>query len=989
MPSDDELARTATAAGTSEQASKLGDTLGRYRIERTLGEGGMGVVHAAFDPDLERRVALKVLRGAESDEARQRLLREARAMARLTHANVVTVHEVGSASGRDYVALELVVGETLAEWLRAQPRTPDEIVAAFVAAGRGLAAAHHAGLVHRDFKPHNVLRRRDGRVCVTDFGLARGVDATGLETTTNLKSSSNSVSTPSSLSGLTATGSVLGTPAYMAPEQWTGGTIGPAADQFAFCVALWEALTGERPFRGATLDDLKRDVARGPAELDASRLPWRLRGALRRGLDADPSRRWPNMDALLAAISPRRRSRLPLVLAGCVVVAAAALYVALGRGGGALGCPPPARDPAPLLAASFGRADVAQVFARDVARWRELRGQACSEAPDRRADKLACLDGVIARAAAVQLATARAGANGSPDEALSWLIDPDACAGATPPRLTLAPSEDTQAALALMLAAKSQHHKPDEASVRALATRSGLDSCSRTIALAALDAISDASVGHKAATDEITAADACGDDWLRAYALIAEAPYEYEQPSIGPKGRAAVERAKVAVDRVPDRGLVATIDQMRAQIAGQDKHFAEAFATVEHAVETFGARGQRREQIAAVETANGLRFQRTEVADLEAMRASIAKWKPVAAELHDDHLVRALGMTDAYARLFLGDLAGAHPELVRLWEPDHHPDMPSQKVAGTVVDAAGKPVAGATVAVGILMWVDSMGVLPFGDTTGLRMTTSDADGRFEIADAPMTGAIFAQQGDRRVAQALAPNARLVLQPTRKLAGKVNLGTTLRTKTFVMIASEATRSLMMMAPLEADGTFAYDGAPTSELSVGVATWALERSGNVAFTKVPPSHEAALGLVLDAPNTDRVLEVIARSELPTALDAAQVFLMPGRHQVKTVDELNKQSHGQAVGQMRFAKAIVGEDIPAAVRGKTRPGDLIAHFTDVPSGEVTVCVVGINGDVNDSAMWRKLTAHARELQLRCATARADETSLIVEVPPQKRFD
>jgi len=143
----EDLARTATAAaGAGGAAPVLGTTLGRYRLERMLGEGGMGVVHAAFDPDLERRVALKVLRTADGgDVARQRLLREARAMARLTHANVVTVHEVGSADGRDYVAMELVEGETLDVWLRAAKRTPEEIVEAFVAAGRGLAAAHARG----------------------------------------------------------------------------------------------------------------------------------------------------------------------------------------------------------------------------------------------------------------------------------------------------------------------------------------------------------------------------------------------------------------------------------------------------------------------------------------------------------------------------------------------------------------------------------------------------------------------------------------------------------------------------------------------------------------------------------------------------------------------------------------------------------------------------------------------------------------------------
>src|SRR6185312_1481165 len=176
--SDDELARTATApgsdAGGGTAMPPLTGSLGRYRLERELGVGGMGVVHAAFDPDLERRVALKVLKTDRGDdEARQRLLREARAMARLTHPNVVTVHEVGSAGGRDYVAMELVEGQSLDQWLKAAHRTPAEIVPAFLAAGRGLAAAHAAGLVHRDFKPHNVLRRSDGRIAVTDFGLAR------------------------------------------------------------------------------------------------------------------------------------------------------------------------------------------------------------------------------------------------------------------------------------------------------------------------------------------------------------------------------------------------------------------------------------------------------------------------------------------------------------------------------------------------------------------------------------------------------------------------------------------------------------------------------------------------------------------------------------------------------------------------------------------------------------------------------------------------
>ena len=165
---------TATASAKVSAAAPVGAMLGRYRLERELGAGAMGVVHAAFDPDLERRIALKVLRvPAATPEAKGRLMREARAMARLAHPNVVTVHEIGTAGGRDFVAMELIHGETLAHWLRSTRRSTAAILDAFLAAGRGLAAAHAAGIVHRDFKPHNVLRGRDGRIAVTDFGLAR------------------------------------------------------------------------------------------------------------------------------------------------------------------------------------------------------------------------------------------------------------------------------------------------------------------------------------------------------------------------------------------------------------------------------------------------------------------------------------------------------------------------------------------------------------------------------------------------------------------------------------------------------------------------------------------------------------------------------------------------------------------------------------------------------------------------------------------------
>jgi len=350
VATEDELAQTATA--TPSAAARLPPApsrLGKYQLEGELGAGGMGVVHAAFDPDLERRVAIKLLRDSNGDVSRARLLREARAMARLAHPNVVTVYEVGTIDGRDFVAMELFEGQSLAEWLRTERPSQREVLDTFIAAGRGLAAAHAENLVHRDFKPHNVLRGKRGRIAVTDFGLARPIDAK--LAITRQVAGAMPVSPM-----LTATGAVLGTPAYMSPEQWEGGDVGPTTDQFAFCVALWEALAGARPFPGQTGDELRAAIAKGPP--DPRHVPRRFRASLRRGLDPHPARRFASMDALLDALEKARRPRvLPWLAVLVPALIIGVLIAALGETHEPAATPQPKLEATAPVIASIKRVD--------------------------------------------------------------------------------------------------------------------------------------------------------------------------------------------------------------------------------------------------------------------------------------------------------------------------------------------------------------------------------------------------------------------------------------------------------------------------------------------------------------------------------------------------------------------------------------------------------------------------------------------------------
>ena len=320
-----------------------GEFIDRYVVLEQIGVGGMGVVFKALDPELERRVAIKLLKtrpGPMNTEGRARLVREGQAIARLAHPNVVAVHDVG-VFRKDlfFVAMEYVEGGSLKQWLKAGRRSHREIIDVFVQAGQGLAAAHAKGLIHRDFKPDNVLVGDDGRVRVVDFGLARSLQSSMAEERPDSISSEENRS--DSITGvdvsLTRTGELRGTPAFMAPEQFRGEVGDTRTDQFAFCVTLYQALCGQLPFASVSHPtEAKEQQAPASALPSEAQVPAWLERLVLRGLCLDPDDRFDSMETILAELKRKRGAqRRPALIAisvlAMVLVAALATTLIIAR----------------------------------------------------------------------------------------------------------------------------------------------------------------------------------------------------------------------------------------------------------------------------------------------------------------------------------------------------------------------------------------------------------------------------------------------------------------------------------------------------------------------------------------------------------------------------------------------------------------------------------------------------------------------------------
>lgn len=395
-------------------------SVGRYRIIRELGRGAMGVVLLAEDTLLARQVALKAVGPSSADgELAQHVSSEARAIARLQHPNVVGLFDVLQQGGQVYLAMEYVEGGDLQRWL-ITPRTPEQIVELFLQAAAGLEAAHDSGVVHRDFKPANVLVGEDGRARVSDFGLA------------TMQGERDSV----------VRGSLVGTPAYMAPEQFAGKLAGAAADQFSFCAALFEALAGQRPFAGEDMLALRESVMKGPPLVPGTVAP-PIAAVLRRGLATDAKDRFPSMRGLsvaLRAASGARRRRQQLVgLSGLALVTLVGLGVALRPADPCIVEATRVAKVWPAPDADAIPATVRTSLEQTVAAWGEAYGAQCRQWTEKKVSDpewqrtRGCLEAALDDVESVAAAAKLAGEAKPSSLLLQYVAQPKACAAAGNP----------------------------------------------------------------------------------------------------------------------------------------------------------------------------------------------------------------------------------------------------------------------------------------------------------------------------------------------------------------------------------------------------------------------------------------------------------------------------------------------------------------------------------------------------------------------------
>jgi serine/threonine protein kinase len=986
------LARVATPFAESESSSPVSHRaleprtqFGRYVFAGELGAGGMGVVYAAHDSELDRMVAVKVLRDGSEPRLQERLRREAQAMAQLAHPNIIAVYDVGVFDERMFIAMEHVDGETLARW-SAEPRSQREILEVYCAAGKGLAAAHAAGIVHRDFKPENVLIGRDRRVRVGDFGLARIVSIADLQRGIGPDTQAP-VNSAEQLTSLTASGAVVGTPYYMAPELHQGAEADARSDQFSFCVALYRALYGEHPFKDEG-PDVRAPSMRGRAHASrkALRIPRRIRSVLQRGLAADPAARFASIDELLTELAPRpgRWARWLVLLGVGLVLIALRTSDELAP---LRTCEPPSLDPHQVWS-TYDHARVgtqhtaAKLIDADIAAWETTRAATCKQASLLRAPRLLCLDGVLARIQAVAEAARAARDLATQVDAGALLIDPKVCELADIPRLMTRTSPAFRDMMTTRLLQTSTSVPLDPAAASTLIAKAGSDACASSIAHMLVANIDDSAVSKVHHLEEARQdAERCADDRVIAESALSAAQHasDDQEPTINITAK--LRLAETLVRRVDQRDLMATIDRIRAGVAFGADGIKEGITHGIAAMEGFAARGRLRAQLDIGIDVLYARQSRATPADLTEIPTLLSAWRARAlAELGEaDDIVRALDRCAAVLEFSHGDLARAHAQLNRL-----HSELPnrrSQRLTGTVVDLRGRPVAGATVTADDSLIGDSLGVVDYRGSTSMRHVASGADGRFEIPDAIEDALVIAELGDRRSSPGMGSNElTLQLAPTSRLEGHIALNGRPAGSVMVIVREHdppRRNNYVSMAPVSSDGSFMVLGVPRRDVYVRAVTWTVN-TGTIVSVRGPVIQ----GISLELPDSTRVVQVIARPTVDSRLESARVQVLPGKVASMNLLEFTRKFY---VASVKTAYEVDAGSLANPVRAALRPGDLLATMTEVPSGTASACAYALPRNLSP----KQDDGSRHKVQVVCRPIPDAAALITIEVPPLPRLE
>ncbi|HEY4175435.1 MAG TPA: protein kinase [Kofleriaceae bacterium] len=1049
-PLDETAAESAPRTTSTAPERKR---IGPYELISKLGEGGMGVVWRAHDPKLDREIAIKVLKRDDAPQSlRQRLQREARAMARLKHQNVLTVYDSGTEGDRDYIAMELVDGASLDVWLEAQP--PErEVIDAMLAAGRGLAAAHRAGLVHRDFKPQNVLRSASGRVMVTDFGLARGlgdehvtatvdesprakglpelgvsgsdvtVDATpdpGPQGKVSTKSKTDSVLD----SPLTQTGMLLGTPAYMSPEQFEGAAPDPRTDQFAFCVTAWQMLTGGRPFTGGTITEIQLAASEGAANVKTM-LPPLIRLALVRGLEPDPKRRWPDMDALLDELERATRPKRPawvvpvisLVIVGLVVGAFA--IARRGRIPASAGRPCEPADKAfgdawspelraqllrdhPLNADQF--AAIAASFDAYRENWMNSYDEMCRTTPDKLpAARLSCLlaarDNVAAVTMGLTLAPSRALRN---FDAVGALPNLAMCKADHPAMQPFAPMEKRAAVAALLARGfglrASENVDTELTGLLEEAKKVGWQPVIPVLQMFAanvmlqrhqLDAarvlLNDALAGAQTSRD-IRLQGSIRLSMLEASNEQLEKPDTSIKPGELPTEIAKLlDAARVTANKAGDPLLIASASLLeanawaaRARWTRDKKMYEAALAAARDARQRFDDAGDlTRAANAATREANIV----LERADDRALDDAVYAARSAADALQKAKLTVLWDLGEIQARVAFarGEYGEANQRYALLGPHQEVPADANVTLHGVVTNAAGVPASGATV----IAWTGEL----LGDPNNLvtdertlegERVVTEADGSFTIHVSADSAIVTQWKTERSVPMALrgktgAPLA-VKTSPASGLANGTVTGTWFgELDAFVRYDIDMTH-WYVRAPVHRDRTFVITGLPEGKTVLGLrgvvgdgerTVIAAGKATELAWPSGP-----ALDIVVRGPTSDQTFVWV----LPFTEGS---FTTPA-----SIEMFALSSPNSAVGALH----PIGADATPGGKSVYAVADRHCVLSNNASGKLTVCVADGGGMGAGSTVCAPLevTVPAHDGPLEPAVAVID-TSTISAAPPK----